>query len=161
MALWGVHGLPGTDFVALGAIVLERPGTGDLDAVGDDSDRLKRRLASAYPWESAGTIAAWTGVLRRFAFDPELGDLVVHPDRPSRTLSIGRIASDYLWDANAGNDLHVRRVGWLRSGIPRDWLSDEARTAISARVAFFQVRRGVDELESLVDKPSGEAAPRP
>lgn len=147
--VWGIHGLPRSDFIALGAVMLERPGSGDLARLGNDRAALKRRLAGAYPLESAGTVAAWAGVLRRFAFEPEVGDLVVHPDRRSRTLSVGRIASDYQWKANGGSDMHVRRVTWLRTRLPRDRLSAQARAAISARVAFFEIKRATHELTSL------------
>ena len=149
MAIWGIHGLPLVDFIALGAVMLERPRSGDLGSLGDDRAALKRRLATAYPGESAGTIAAWAGVLRRFAFEPRVGDLLFHPDRRSRTVSIGRIAGDYRWEANGGSDVHVRRVTWLRTAVPRDRLSDEAAAAISARVAFFEIKRATDELHAL------------
>jgi predicted Mrr-cat superfamily restriction endonuclease len=150
MSLWGIHGLVNEDFVTSGQIVLECAMVGDLLLLGDDREGIKRRLGVAYPQERPGTIVAWASVLRRFAFDADEGDLVVHPNRRRRSLSVGRIESPYRWDANGGRDRHVRLVEWLAVGVPRDRLSDEAKQAVSARVAFFEVRRAAAELERLV-----------
>lgn len=152
MAVWGVHGLEGVDFLREGVILLERPMVGDLVELGDDRHAIKRRLATAYPRESPRTVAAWAGVLRRFAFDPVIGDLVIHPDRAKRTVSVGAIVSGYAWDANGGADRHVRRIHWLRTGVSRDRLSSGARTAVSARVAFFSVARCADEFGLLLSR---------
>jgi predicted Mrr-cat superfamily restriction endonuclease len=149
VSLWGIHGLVNEDFVNSGQIALERPMVGDLMLLGDDRERIKQRLRLAYPQERPGTIVAWASVLRRFAFDADEGDLVVHPNRRRRSVSVGRIKSPYRWDANGGSDRHLRLVEWLAVGIPRDRLSDEAKQAVSARVAFFEIRRAAAEFERL------------
>lgn len=64
-----------------GAIALERSGIGDLQAVGYDRATVQRRLHEAYLDEKEGTVRAWTTVLLRFAFEPQLGDLVATPTR--------------------------------------------------------------------------------
>src|SRR4051794_33884066 len=106
--MWGVHaGGPRSPFLVTNVIVLERGGIEDLRLVGDDREAIKAELTTSYPQEKAGTIAVWAGVLLRFAFEPSVGDLVAHPERASRTVSIGRIASDYYWEEP---DHHCRRV---------------------------------------------------
>jgi predicted Mrr-cat superfamily restriction endonuclease len=66
--------------------------------------KLSRRSAGAsYPDREQtpdGTVVVWTTVLLRFAFGPEVGDLVVHADPKSRTVSIGRITSAYRFEAS-------------------------------------------------------------
>ena len=85
-AVWGIHaGGPQSPFVASGVIELDRVGVGDLHAIGEDRAAIKRRLAGSFPDARPGTIAAWAGVLLRFAYGPHVGDLVVHPERPMLT----------------------------------------------------------------------------
>jgi predicted Mrr-cat superfamily restriction endonuclease len=134
-------------------LVLERAGIGDLRAVGHDRDRVFATLRRSYPdpvKTKDGTIQVWTTVLLRFAFEPAVGDLVVHPDPRRRTVSIGRVASGYRFDA-APPERHLRDVERLKTGIPRDRLSAEAQQDISQRPTFFEVRKAGDEFRALVD----------
>jgi hypothetical protein len=48
---------------------------GDLHALGDDRERVERRLLGSYSKEKDGTLRAWTTVLLRFAFGPLPGDV--------------------------------------------------------------------------------------
>jgi len=127
-------------------VELDRPGVGNLQAIGDDRAAVKRRLALSYPDERPGTIAAWAGVLLRFAYGSELGDFVVHPERATQTVSIGRIIGDYRFTEPG---LHQRDVTWLIRRRSRAQLSDGARKDLSARVAFFAVRGSADEFLAL------------
>ncbi|MCW3015663.1 MAG: hypothetical protein JWO02_2755 [Solirubrobacterales bacterium] len=110
---------------------------------------MKRELTASNPAAKTGTVAAWAGVLLRFAFEPEVGDLLVHPERATRSVSIGRIESDYYWEAP---DRHCRRVRWLLRRTQRDRVSDGAAKELSARVAFFAVRQHADELVQLTPR---------
>lgn len=143
-AVWGIHaGGPCSPFLDTGVVVLERAGIRGLRLIGDDRAAIKTELAHHYPNEKPGTIAAWAGVLRRFAFEPSVGDLLAHPERATRSVSIGRIESDYYWEAP---DRHCRRVRWLARRVPRADFSDDVRQELSARVAFFAVRKNPDEI---------------
>lgn len=94
----------------------------------------------------------WAGVMLRFASVAEVGDVLVHPERATSTVSVGRIASDYYFEEP---DRHCRRVTWLVTRYPRRELSDIARKEVSARTAFFAVRRSADEFLALL--PRGAA----
>jgi predicted Mrr-cat superfamily restriction endonuclease len=143
-AVWGIHaGGPRSSFLDTGVVVLERAGIRDLQLIGDDRAAIKAELTRSYPDEKPGTIAAWAGVLRRFAFEPAVGDVLAHPERATRSVSIGRVESDYYWEAP---DRHCRRVRWLARRVPRSDFSDAARQELSARVAFFAVRATADEI---------------
>jgi predicted Mrr-cat superfamily restriction endonuclease len=133
-------------------LVLERAGIGDLHAVGNDRDRVFETLRCSYPDRvktKDGAIQVWTTVLLRFAFEPAIGDLVIHPDPKRRTVSIGRINSGYRFDAGPP-ERHLRDVDWIQTGIPRDRLSADAQQDISQRPAFFEVLRAGDEFRTLV-----------
>jgi predicted Mrr-cat superfamily restriction endonuclease len=150
VTVWGIHGRrPWFEMVRDGAIALERPGIGDLQAVGYDRATVQRRLREAYPDEKEGTIRAWTTVLLRFAFEPQLGDLVIHPDPRTRTISVGRITGRYEFESEP-RELHRRAAQWLLTDIPRDELSADARQDISRRPAFFEVKIAGDEIRALV-----------
>src|SRR3954451_12073661 len=124
---WGIHGRrPWFEMVRDELIALERPGVGNLHALGDDRVRIERQLRESYPHERHGTIRAWTTVLLRFAFAPTVGDVVVHPDPPTRTVSIGRTTSRYRFLAQP-RELHLRSAEWLLTGLPRDDLSIAAQ----------------------------------
>jgi len=57
---WGIRaGGQRSTFLATGVIELYRPGVGDLLAIGEDREAVKRRVAASDP--KAGTIAAWAG----------------------------------------------------------------------------------------------------
>ena len=143
-AVWGIHaGGPHSSFLDTGVVVLERAGIRDLRLIGDDRAAIKAELARSYPDKKPGTIAAWAGVLLRFAFEPAVGDVIAHPERASSSVSIGRIESDYYWEAP---DRHCRRVCWLARRVPRADFSDVARQELSARVAFFAVRAVAEEI---------------
>lgn len=145
---WGIHaGGPRSPFLTAGVIELDRPGVGDLGSVGNDRAAVKRRLLEAYPETKPGTIAAWTGVLLRFAFDPELGDLVIHPERDTRSVSLGRISGTYEY---LEPGIHRRTVTWVVRRHPRDDFSKAARQELSTRQAFFVVRRTAPEFEALL-----------
>jgi 5-methylcytosine-specific restriction protein B len=150
MAVGGVHaGGPRSPFLNTGVVVRERAGIRDLQLVGEDRAAVKRELAASYPDAKTGTVAAWAGVLLRFAFAREAGDLLVHPERASTSVSIGRVDSEYYWEAP---DRHCRGVTWLVRRVPRKRLSEGAAKELSARVAFFAVRRHADELAQLATR---------
>jgi hypothetical protein len=70
-AAWGIHaGGRRSPFLQPGVVVLERAGIGDLREIGPDRGAIKAELARSYPDAKSGTIAAWAGVLLRFAFEP-------------------------------------------------------------------------------------------
>jgi predicted Mrr-cat superfamily restriction endonuclease len=146
-AVWGIHaGQTRSLFLRTGVVVLQRAGIRDLALIGEDRHAIKAELTRSYPQAKSGTIAAWAGVLLRFAFEPDVGDVVAHPERASKSVSIGRFTSDYYWEAP---DRHCRRVRWLARGLPRDDFSDRARQELSARVAFFAIRTSAGEFTSL------------
>lgn len=68
---WGIHGRrPAFEMVLERLIALERPGIGNMHAIGDDRGRVERALRASYPNGKDGTIRNWTTVLLRFAFGP-------------------------------------------------------------------------------------------
>lgn len=149
-------GAPGTRAALHDPERVKRPGVRDLRLIGDDREAIKRELGASYPYAKSGTVAAWAGVLLRFAFEPMVGDLLAHPERQTNSVSIGRIESEYFWEAP---DQHCRRVEWLARRVPRREFSESARKELSARVAFFVVRHHAAEVAAhAADHSSNSAA---
>jgi restriction system protein len=91
-------------------------------------------------------------MLLRFAFGMRVGDLVIHPRKADATLSFGRVAGDYHWEAGAPPDnRHRRAVEWLETGVPRMLFSDSARHELGSSITLFRVRRNAEELRAVVE----------
>jgi restriction system protein len=155
--MWGIHNVrPDVSFVDSGFVAIGWMAMPDLRRVGDDRDAMKAALAAAYPDAGPRALAAWAGMLLRFAFEMRPGDLVVHPDKRERTVGVGRIASDYRFDEGAPDLRHRRDVTWLATGAPRTLFSKGALYEIGSSLTLFRVRRNAGEFAALAP---GEAVP--
>jgi restriction system protein len=153
--MWGIHSdRPEVDFVDAGFVAIGWMAMPDLRGVGNDRDAMKAALAAAYPDASPRALSAWTGMLLRFAFEMRPGDLVVHPDKQERTVSVGRIAADYRYDPRAPDLRHRRDVTWLATGVPRALFSKSALYEIGSSLTLFRVRRNAGEFRALLPAAS-------
>jgi predicted Mrr-cat superfamily restriction endonuclease len=149
--MWGIHNdKPRFDFVEEGFVALGWRELGDLRRIGTDRDALKAALAAAYPDAKPRAIPAWAGVLLRFAFEMRAGDLVVHPDKRDRTVSVGRLAGDYRFEADELELRHRRDVEWLATGAPREMFSQSARYELGCTLTLFRLSRHEHEFRALV-----------
>ena len=82
MTIWGVRtDHPELDHVDNGFVGIGWDEVGDLTKIGPDKDLMKQRVAEARPTAKPGAIPVWAGVLLRFAFEIEVGDLVIYPNK--------------------------------------------------------------------------------
>ena len=150
--LWGIHNdQPDLDLIENGFVSIGWEEMGDLTLIGDDKDEMKRQLADARPDAKPGSIPVQAGVLLRFAFQMERGDLVVYPHKPDSTLSFGEITGDYQFHEHEPLHRHRRTVKWLKTGIPRAMFSKSARYEIGSAVTLFRVKTHIDEFLTFVD----------
>jgi restriction system protein len=119
---------------------------------------MKAALAAAYPGANPRALSAWAGMLVRFAFEMRPGDLVVHPDKAERTVSVGRIAADYRYEAQAPDLHHRRDVTWLATGAPRALFSREALWEMGSSLTLFRVTRHVAEFRAVLADPEPSVA---
>lgn len=158
MTLWGIHNdRLGAELVEGGFISIGWDEVPDLRAVGEDRDRIKRILRSAHPGAKAGAIPVWAGVLHRFAFEMQPGDLVVAPYRPDSTLNFGVIDGEYEHVADAAVHPHRRRVRWLQTGVARGLFTQSALYEIGSAMTLFQVRRHEHVFRQFLDSPSEQS----
>jgi restriction system protein len=150
--VWLVHndqpqlGLVEHDFVSIGW-----PMFGDLRAVGDDRDAMKRAVELRIPDIKTGAIPTTAGMLLAFAFRMQVGDYVLYPHKPDGTVNLGRIAGPYEYHGEVEVHPHRRPVEWLATDVPRSVLSQSARHEIGGALTVFRVKRHVDEVLALGD----------
>ena len=153
--IWGLHNdHPSLDLVSNNFVSVGWDEIGDLNAIGADKELLKRRLAAAYPDAKPGAIPIWAGVLYRFGFEMQQGDLVIYPHRPDSTLNFGRIEGDYYWEPGAVLHRNRRSVKWLMTGVPRAQFSQTARYEVGSAVTLFRVKHHAQEFEAFINGQS-------
>jgi predicted Mrr-cat superfamily restriction endonuclease len=144
--VWGLHNdqrgidLAARDYVSIGWDAL-----GDFRAFADDREELKRQLARAYPSAKAGAVAVWAGMLTRFACEMAIGDLVVCPEKASRTVHIAQITGAFRFESAAPTHRNRRPVRWLATDLPRDMFSQAARYELGSSLTLFRIRRNSEE----------------
>lgn len=148
--IWGIHNDQSLDLIAGSFISIGWSELGDLSAQQFDRSSLKDKLSLAFPEAKAGAIPVWAGVLVRFMYDMNIGDLVVSPDRATRTINIGRISGDYFYDSTASVHPNRRPIQWLKTNIPRSDLPASALNEIGSAITLFEVRRHKDVIERLL-----------
>lgn len=148
--IWGIHNdalgaeLVDEGFISVGWAVP------DLRTIGADRDALKAVVLQHYPLARPGTVVAWAGVLYRFAFEMQQGDLVIAPYKPDRTLNFGIVSGPYAYHADVPRHPHRRPVTWLQTGVPRDLFPKAALYELGSSLTLFRVRRHAHEFEQFL-----------
>lgn len=152
MKVWGVRNdHPELDLVGNGFVGIGWDEIGDLSDLGSDKNELKARIAEARPEAKPGAIPVWAGILLRFRFEMQPGDLVIYPYKPDSTLNFGRITGDYYYEASADVHRNRRKVEWLKTGVPRAEFSKGARYEIGSAVTLFRVKSHDREFIDFVE----------
>lgn len=152
--LWGIHNDSyGQELIDDGYVSIGWPGVGDLRAIGNDQARMRDAVAAEYPGKKPGAIAGWAGTLRRFAFEMEIGDYVVFPNKQDRTLNFGRITSPYRYEASHARQPHRRSVEWCATGVARSTFSQPALYEVGSAIIMFAVRNHAEEFFAFIDAP--------
>jgi restriction system protein len=163
--MWGIHNdALGAELFEEGFISIGWEEMPDLRTVGDDRARMKEAVAAAYPSAKAGAIPIWAGVMLRFAFEMQLGDVVVAPYRADSTLNFGVVDGQYEYHEELNRHPHRRRVRWMRTGVARALFPQTVLYEVGSAVTLFQVRTSAETfrkfLASESDANFAEAATR-
>jgi restriction system protein len=149
---WGIHNdtltseLVDDGFVSVGWDEL-----GDLREIGLDRDSLRAKLTATFPSKKPRAIAAWTGILHRFAEEIVEGDVVVAPYKPDSTINIGVVTGPYHYVEGARTHRHRRPVTWKKVGVPRSVFSQPALYELGAFLAVFGIRKHAKEFLAAMD----------
>ncbi len=152
MNLWGIHNDSlTTELVDEGFISVGWDQLGDLAAIPGGREGLKRALEEAEPDAKPRSIAGQAGVLVRFRDEMKVGDIVVAPFRPTSTINLGVIVSDYYYDAAAETHRNRRRVDWKKTDLPRTVFSQPALYEIGSAITVFRVRNHANEFRAALE----------
>ncbi len=158
-AMWGIHNnVLGRELLEQGFVSIGWDELGDLTAIGADREAIKSALIATRPDDPVAGIPNQAGVIYRFAFDVEPGDLVVAPLKANSTLSFGVVDGPYAYAADAPAHRHRRPVTWLKTGVARSHFSAEALSEIGSLLTLFRVARNDEEFRRFIDaSPEDEA----
>lgn len=157
--IWGLHHNAGLDLVGGSFIAIGWPEAGSLEDLASDRDLLKERLRDAYPATSDGWIANAAGQLLRFRHSMAVGDLVVYPRKSDRTINIGRIAGDYVFDfARSPEYPNHRPIDWVRTELPRDAFTQGCLYEFGSALSVFTISNHASEVHAALGGGSSAGA---
>jgi restriction system protein len=152
--IWGIHMGKGygerpikDGFAAIGWSSM-----GDLSKLLGNREAFKKAVASTYPALKPGAIPVVAGTLFKFAYEMQIGDLVVYPSKVDRMVNLGTIQGNYEFKPSPG-DLegpNRRPVKWIKQ-IARPDFSQGALHEIGSAVTLFQVKNNADEFLAAFD----------
>lgn len=158
--MWGIHNdVLGSELVDGGFISIGWEGIGDLRQVGEDRTRLKVLLEETFPEAKAGAIPVWAGVLTRFAFEIQVGDLIIAPYKPDSTLNFGVVTGSYEFVPTAPVHKHRRKVRWTHTGVPRGIFPQKALYEIGSALTLFRVRRNRNVFDQYLSAQRDDSSP--
>lgn len=155
--MWGIHNdALGAELVEKGFVSIGWEEVPDLRTIGGDRTLLKGVVQRTYPHIKPGAVPVWAGILYRFGFEMQQGDLVVAPYRADSTLNFGVVDGRYEYHPDVSRHPHRRKVRWLRTGVARGLFPQPALYEIGSAVTLFQVRRHADVFRQFLDTSSEE-----
>lgn len=160
---WGIHNdrIPAAELVSGQFISIGWDEIGDIREIGNDQTALKAALADTNQGAKPGAIPVWAGVLRRFVFEMNEGDLVIAPSKQKRVFNIGRVSGPYEFHAELTAHRHRRPVEWLVVDVPRTAFTQGALYELGSAMTFFQVTKHVGEFLRVIESGVPESAPAP
>lgn len=163
--VWGLHHRGAHEFVAEKFVAVGWPDVGDLTELQEDREQFKALLRASFPDKSESWVANAAGQLLRFRHVMKAGDLLVYPRKADRTINIGRIAGDYVFEPATWPRYPNRRpIEWLKTGLPRDGFTSGCLYELGCALSVFTVKEHKAELMAALDgkvawdeAPAGEA----
>jgi restriction system protein len=117
-------------------------------------DALLEALLRTYPDDGLSRRRNHASQLWPFAHVMQRGDWVVLPRKTDRTICIGEITGDYVFNAKAENPFyHSRSVKWLVQGVPRSHFGQDLLHTFGAFMTVCQIQRNNAEfrLQAMAD----------
>lgn len=113
----------------------------DLSGI-HDRNALHQLYVRSYPEASQRRASNHVGQLWSLIHRMQKGELVVLPVKTTGTIAVGRVAGDYQYRTDLGEDLrHVRPVEWIETDIPRDAFDQDLLYSFGAFLTFGRVNR--------------------
>lgn len=154
-SVWGIHagktGDANTLFLNSNVVAIGWPEMGDLSKIADDRDAFKLMVTKAYPAAKAGAIPNFAGQLLRFAYEIQVGDLVLYPSKQDRMVHFGQVVGGYLSDPKTSPAYpNMRPVKWIKA-VPRTQFTQGALYELGSAMSLFQVKTYADEYREVLE----------
>ncbi|MBD2765911.1 restriction endonuclease [Kocuria sp. cx-455] len=156
MNMWGIHNNEINDQLVEGGFVSVGWELGDLTRIGNNRERMKAALRENLPDAKEGAIPIWSGILLRFAFEMNIGDLVISPNKSDGTLNFGEIIGNYEFHPEVRRHRHRRPVQWIRTDVPRGLFPKTALYEIGSALTLFRVKRHTSIFMKFLESNSEE-----
>jgi restriction system protein len=155
ITVWGIHagneGQASSLFIKKNVIAIGWKAMGNLVEIKADRDAFKLQVADKYPATKHGAIPVHAGVLYRFVYEMQIGDLVVFPSKHDRLIYIGKIEGKYEYSPNLDSDYcNTRTVKWGKP-LLRTAFTQGALYEIGSAVTLFLVKTYAHEFISAFE----------
>jgi restriction system protein len=162
--VWGIHagalGEIDSKFLSKGnpCVAIGWDKVGDLSKIPPDREKFKEKLVQSYPDIKKGAVPTSAGMLFRFIYEIQVGDIVIYPSKIDKFIHIGKVAGPYKHNTQVDKNYpNIRPVEWLKH-IPRTSFSQGALYEIGSALSLFQVKNYADE---FINGISSEIIPNP
>jgi restriction system protein len=160
--LWALHHSGGLSLVEMNMVRIGWVDAGDLTDLPDDRETFKAHLRTTFPDRSEGWVANAAGQLLRFRHSMQVGELIAYPQKSDRTINIGRITGEYVYDqATSARYPHSRTVDWIQAGIPREAFSQGCLYELGAAMSVFTIKTHREEILAKVGTTEATDGPVP
>lgn len=157
--VWGVHmgEHVGARPIDQGYVAIGWRELGDLRHY-PDREAYKAAIAEKRPDDKQGAQPVYAGILYRFTYEMQAGDIVVYPSKHDRMVNIGRFTGEMSYVSDDPDEYPNRRsVEWL-GHFPRNDFSQSALNEIGAFITIFLVKKHQAEFLAKVGLAEADAA---
>ncbi|NBV83422.1 restriction endonuclease [bacterium] len=113
----------------------------DLSKLKQKSD-LADVLTNRYPDTKPKAILNWVSQIWPFAYEIQIGDLIVLPLKTQSTIYIGEVTGDYHSELEGPNPFyHWRSVKWIAEGVPRSHFGKDLLFSFGAFLTICRIQR--------------------
>lgn len=162
--VWGIHagalGEVDSKFLSKSkpCVAIGWDEVGDLSKIPAERENFKEKIFKAYPDMKKGAIPTSAGMLYRFVYEIQVGDIIVYPSKVDKFIHIGKVTGAYEYNPSIDKYYpNIRPVDWLKH-IPRTKFSQGGLYEIGSALSLFQVKNYADEFIAAL---SGEIISQP
>lgn len=156
--MWGIHSENDALFLEKSVIAIGWNEMGDLSLIPPDREAFREKISAVYPAQKKGRIGIVTGMLYRFVYEMQIGDLVIFPSKIDRQINIGEILGEYQYVPDSETYVQHRRVKWLKH-LPRTAFSQGALYEVGSFMTLFSVKNYAEEFLAALDKKTPKSLP--
>lgn len=124
---------------------------GDLSKLGASRDSFYDLYRMKHPDDSKTGSAGIAGKFFRFAYEVQIGDLVIYPSLIDKSVYVGDVSGSYTY-CDSSPFPHRRAMKW-NFVIPRSDLSRTAMYELGAARTFFEFSKNLEELKQKIANP--------